>query len=81
MTDICFDHCGNDLIAFALAGKGIREISVVDTLIYRNRNQEGTEVLDEDCYTWAECLHRYEQIQLAYSDLKPKSSAVRSTIY
>lgn len=40
----------------------MREISVIDTLVYRNRRDGGLEMADEDQTSWSECLHRYEQI-------------------
>jgi len=63
---LCFDHAGNDMVAFAMQARGMREISVVDTLIYRNRVAGGLEVVDEDQLSWSECLHRYEPIQAVH---------------
>lgn len=59
----------------------MREISVIDTLVYRNRRDGGLEMADEDQTSWSECLHRYEQIQEHLSDLKPKQDAVRAAVY
>ena len=50
------------MMAMAIQARGMREISVVDTLIYRNRRDGGLEMMDEDHSSWSECLHRYEQI-------------------
>ena len=50
------------MVAFAMQARGMREISVLDTLIYRNRVAGGLEVVDEDQLSWSECLHRYEPI-------------------
>ena len=61
--DICFDSTGNDMMTMAIQAKGMREISVIDTLVYRNRREGGLEMIDEDQMTWSECLHRYEPIQ------------------
>jgi len=47
-VDFCFDCTGNDLMAMAIQAKGMREISVVDTLLYRNRREGGLEMIDED---------------------------------
>ena len=64
VVDMCFDQTGNhDMMAMAIQARGMREISVVDTLIYRNRRDGGLEMMDEDHSSWSECLHRYEQIQ------------------
>ena len=61
MVDICFDQTGaNDMMAMAIQAKGMREISVIDTLVYRNRRDGGLEMIDEDQMSWSECLHRYE---------------------
>ena len=49
-----------------MQAKGMREISVVDTLIYRNRVAGGLEGGDEDQMSWNECLHRYEPIQAVH---------------
>jgi len=68
------------MVAFAMQARGMREISVLDTLIYRNRVANGLEVLDEDQFSWSECLHRYEPIQAVHQNLKPKSDSIRATI-
>ena len=61
VVDICFDQTGaNDMMAMAIQAKGMREISVIDTLVYRNRRDGGLEMIDEDQMSWSECLHRYE---------------------
>jgi hypothetical protein len=41
---------------------GIREIPVVNTLLFRNRIENGLQLIDEENLKWEECLHRYEQI-------------------
>lgn len=58
----------------------MREISVVDTLVYRNRVAGGLEVVDEDQMSWNECLHRYEPIQAVHQNLRPKAESIRATI-
>lgn len=50
------------MMAMAIQAKGMREISVSDTLVYRNRREGGLEMIDEDQMSWAACLHRYEPI-------------------
>lgn len=80
--DICFDRSGNnDMMAMAIQAKGMREISVIDTLVYRNRREGGLEMIDEDQMSWAECLHRYEPIQAIHSDLRPSTDAVKAALY
>ena len=68
------------MVAFAMQAKGMREIPVVDTLIYRNRVAGGLEVVDEDQMSWNECLHRYEPIQAVHQNLRPKTDSIRATI-
>jgi hypothetical protein len=68
------------MMAFAMQSEGMREISILHTLIYRNRAQNGIEFIDEELHTWAECLHRYEHIQAAHKKLKPKSDSVKASV-
>lgn len=69
------------MMAMAIQTKGMREISVSDTLVYRNRREGGLEMIDEDQMSWAACLHRYEPIQQIHSDLKPTTDAVKAALY
>ena len=48
--------------ALALQARGIREIPVYQSVVFRNRKEEGLKLLDEELRTWAECLHRYDHI-------------------
>lgn len=48
-------------MAIGMQSKGIREFSVLHSLIYRNRNSKGLELIDEEVLTWEECLHRYDK--------------------
>lgn len=66
MVDLCFDRTNFDMMALAIQSKGMREISVVDTLVWRNRREHGLEVMDEDLHSWADCLHRYEPIKAVH---------------
>ena len=82
MVDICFDQTGScDMMAMAIQAKGMREISVIDTLVFRNRRDGGLEMIDEDQMSWTECLHRYEQIKQCHSDLKPTTDSVKAAIF
>ena len=36
------------MMAMAIQAKGMREISVIDTLVFRNRREGGLEMIDED---------------------------------
>lgn len=69
------------MMAMAIQAKGMREISVIDTLVYRNRRDGGLEMIDEDQMSWAECLHRYEPIQQVHSDLKPTTDSIKAALY
>ena len=47
---------------------GIREIPIVNTLVFRNRIVNGLQLIDEENLKWEECLHRYDQYeQIMYS--------------
>jgi hypothetical protein len=37
VNSFAFDHCDMDLVSLALQGKGIREVSVKKSLLYRTR--------------------------------------------
>ena len=63
VADFTFDHANKDMMAIGIQAKGMREISVSDTLIYRNRTKNGLEMLDEEMLSWTDCLHRYERIK------------------
>ena len=51
-----------DFAALALQARGIREIPVYSSVVFRNRKEEGLKLLDEELRTWVECLHRYDHI-------------------
>lgn len=51
------------MIALGLMASGIREIPVVNTLLFRNRVESGLQLIDEENLKWEECLHRYEEIE------------------
>jgi len=54
---------------------GIREIPIVNTLLFRNRIESGLQLIDEENLKWEECLHRYEQIaQLMYQPTTSNSN-------
>lgn len=74
--DFAFDHCDLDLVAFALQSKGIREIPVKNSLIYRTRSQRGHQVVDEELGTWSECLHRFDKLEKEHQDIRPSTEAV-----
>ena len=63
MNQFCFDSCDIDIVALAMINRGIREVPVQKSLLYRNRLNKGHQVLDEESATWAECLKRYDKVQ------------------
>jgi hypothetical protein len=75
-----FDHCDQDIVAFTLHGKGIREIPVRKALIYRNRSAKGHQVVDEEPTSWVECLNRYNQVAREHADIKPQSDALVAAV-
>jgi hypothetical protein len=42
---------------------GIREIPILSTLLFRNRIENGLQLIDEEQLKWDECLHRYDPIE------------------
>lgn len=60
VSDFCFDQCSGDTLAFAMQAKGMREIPILNTLLYRNRIANGIEIIDEERYSWSDVLHRYD---------------------
>jgi len=43
-----------------MQARGMREIPIVNTLLYRNRTSTGFEFIDEELYSWSDMLHRYD---------------------
>jgi len=44
----------------------MREIPILNTLLYRNRTANGIEFIDEELYSWSDMLHRYDQIAIVH---------------
>lgn len=64
ISDFAFDNTANsDNIALGLMTSGIREIPMLNTLLFRNRIENGLQLIDEENLKWEECLHRYEEIE------------------
>ena len=80
MVDFCFDPQTNDMLSLAVQSRGMREISVYHTLIYRNRAANGLETIDEELFSWSDCLHRYEQISAVHQNFKPKSDSINASV-
>jgi hypothetical protein len=54
ITELCFDKCENDIIAFSMKEEGIREIKLLQSLTLRNRTEAGLEVFDHELDNWSE---------------------------
>jgi hypothetical protein len=80
VSDFCFDNCSGDYLAFAMQARGMREIPIVNTLLYRNRTSNGLEFIDEELYSWSDMLHRYDQIAVVHQKLRPKSDAIKAAV-
>lgn len=76
ISDFAFDNTAStDHIALGLMTSGCREIPVVNTLLFRNRIENGLQLIDEENLTWDECLHRYDEIeQLVYETSAGRSN-------
>ena len=70
MNAFAFDHCDMDLVSLALQGKGIRELSVKKSLLYRTRQIKGHQVVDEEMNNWYEGLHRFDRVAQEHADIK-----------
>lgn len=81
VSDFCFDHTQGDAMAFAMQARGMREIPIQNTLVYRNRAQNGFEIIDEELYSWSDMLHRYDQLAIIHKKLQPKSDAVKAAVH
>lgn len=57
VADICVQ---GDMIAIALHGKGMREVNITCSLLFRNRTAH-FELVDEELFSWFDCLHRFDQ--------------------
>jgi len=57
VADFCIK--GDSLIV-AVQTKGIREISITCSLLFRNRNASTHDLVDDELYTWYDCLHRFD---------------------
>lgn len=80
MNSFAFDNCGKDLISIALLSRGIREIPILKTLLYRNRQNNGREIVDEEQPTWHDCLHRYDMYTQEHADIKSKNEPVNAAV-
>jgi hypothetical protein len=60
ITDFCFDPLSKDMVTLGMMNSGVREFSVLHTILYRQRRSTGLELTDEEVGSWNECLHRYD---------------------
>ena len=56
ITDFCIK---GDTLAIALQSKGMREISISSSLMFRNRTANN-DLVDEELFSWYDCLHRFD---------------------
>ena len=71
MGGFAFDHCDLDMVALTLHSKGIREIPVKKSLLYRTRSAKGHQAVDEEQGSWHECLNRFNRVALEHQNIKP----------
>jgi len=64
ISDFTFDNTQySDNIAIGLMTSGSREIPLLNTLLFRNRFENGLSLVDEENLSWEECLHRYDELE------------------
>lgn len=56
MADFCVK---GDMLALTLQAKGVREIKITCSLMFRTRVQT-LDLGDEELLTWSDCLHRFD---------------------
>lgn len=67
-------------MALALQSRGMREIDLEKTLLYRNRNTKDFELIDEELTDWQGCLQRYIQYAQMHDNIVPKSEVISTAI-
>jgi hypothetical protein len=68
------------MVALALQNKGVREFSALHTILYRTRTNTGLEFIDDELFSWTDCLHRYDRIAAVHAQLRPKADALIATM-
>lgn len=64
ISDFAFDNTDStNNIAVGLMTSGCREIPAINTLLFRNRIENGLQLIDDENLTWEECLHRYDELE------------------
>ena len=73
------DFCvKGDMMAIALGSKGMREINITCSLLFRMRTAQ-YELVDEELFTWYDCKHRFDQhLQLPWSE--PDKEPIRQAL-
>lgn len=74
VTDFCVK---GDMLALTLQAKGIREIKITCSLMFRTRVQT-LDLGDEELLTWSDCLHRFDDYLL--HSVEPSQPAIRQAI-
>ena len=72
--DICIK---GDSLALTLNNKGIREINITCSLLFRNRTT-ALEIVDEELFSWHDCLHRFDMY--LHSQVEPSNDAIRKAL-
>ena len=55
----CIDSCDPDRMIVAIGSRGIREISIKNSLSQRPRSDNGLKLMDDEGHSFVECLKRY----------------------
>lgn len=73
ISDFTFDNTQySDNIAIGLMTSGSREIPLLNTLLFRNRFENGLSLVDEENLSWEECLHRYDELEQIFYKNQPQ---------
>ena len=57
ISDFCLK---GDILAIALLSKGMREINISCSLLFRHRTAASLDLVDEELFSWYDCLHRFD---------------------
>lgn len=59
---VSIDQSNGKLVAIACT-KGIREIDIESSVLYRARTQDTLQLVEKDYDNWSACLHRFDALQ------------------
>lgn len=77
IRSFCIEHNNPVILAYATS-KGIREINIEHSILYRKRNPTLDLLLDEEALTWETSLHRFD-MEASQDIHHATSSAIAST--